>query len=99
MLRGIRFANQLRFEIEEKSLQSIAKNKDRINIITGERIVDELNKILSTDKPSIGFLHPETNSTAPPILPWSVIAAALNPISLALVAYLVGEGKASWTEK
>ena len=56
MLRGIRFANQLRFEIEEKSLQSIANNKDRINIITGERIVDELNKILSTDKPSIGFL-------------------------------------------
>ncbi len=56
MLRGIRFANQLSFEIEEKSLQSIAKNKDRINIITGERIVDELNKILSTDKPSIGFL-------------------------------------------
>jgi tRNA nucleotidyltransferase (CCA-adding enzyme) len=56
MLRGIRFANQLMFEIEEKSLQSIKKNKDRINIITGERIVDELNKILSTDKPSIGFL-------------------------------------------
>jgi putative nucleotidyltransferase with HDIG domain len=56
MLRGIRFANQLMFEIEEKSLQSIANNKDRINIITGERIVDELNKILSTDKPSIGFL-------------------------------------------
>ena len=41
MLRGIRFANQLMFEIEEKSLQSIAKNKERINIITGERIVDE----------------------------------------------------------
>ena len=56
MLRGIRFANQLKFEIEEKSLQSIANNKDRINIITGERIVDELNKIVSTDKPSIGFL-------------------------------------------
>jgi putative nucleotidyltransferase with HDIG domain len=56
MLRGIRFATQLNFEIEENSLQSIAKNKDRINIITGERIVDELNKILSTDKPSIGFL-------------------------------------------
>jgi putative nucleotidyltransferase with HDIG domain len=56
MLRGIRFANQLNFEIEAKSLQSIANNKDRINIITGERIVDELNKILSTDQPSIGFL-------------------------------------------
>lgn len=56
MLRGIRFANQLGFEIEEKSLNSISKNAERIIIISGERIVDELNKILSTDKPSIGFL-------------------------------------------
>ena len=56
MLRGIRFATQLGFEIEENSLQSIKKNAERIKIITGERIVDELNKILSTDKPSIGFL-------------------------------------------
>jgi putative nucleotidyltransferase with HDIG domain len=56
MMRAIRFANQLNFEIEEHSLQSITKNADRIKIISGERIVDELNKILSTDKPSIGFL-------------------------------------------
>jgi putative nucleotidyltransferase with HDIG domain len=56
MMRAIRFANQLDFEIEEKSLESITKNAERIKIITGERIVDELNKILSTDKPSVGFL-------------------------------------------
>jgi len=56
MLRAIRFANQLRFEIEETTLQSITKNAHRIKIISGERIVDELNKILLTDKPSIGFL-------------------------------------------
>jgi putative nucleotidyltransferase with HDIG domain len=56
MMRAIRFANQLNFEIEENSLQSITKNAERIKIISGERIVDELNKILSTDKPSIGFL-------------------------------------------
>ncbi|MDI6050228.1 HD domain-containing protein [Flavobacterium sp. XS2P24] len=56
MLRGIRFANQLGFDIEENSLNSITKNADRIKIISGERIVDELNKILSTDKPSVGFL-------------------------------------------
>jgi putative nucleotidyltransferase with HDIG domain len=56
MMRAIRFANQLNFEIEKDSLESITKNAERIKIISGERIVDELNKILSTDKPSVGFL-------------------------------------------
>jgi len=57
MMRAIRFATQLGFTIEADSLEAIARNKDRITIISGERIVDELNKILATDKPSIGFLH------------------------------------------
>ncbi len=56
MMRAIRFATQLGFEIEENSLYSITKNAERIKIISGERIVDELNKILSTEKPSVGFL-------------------------------------------
>lgn len=56
MMRAIRFATQLNFEIESESLEAISKNKERIKIISGERIVDELNKILSTDKPSVGFL-------------------------------------------
>ena len=56
MMRASRFATQLGFEIEANSLASITKNAERITIISGERIVDELNKILSTEKPSIGFL-------------------------------------------
>ncbi len=56
MMRAIRFATQLGFEIKANSLASITKNAERITIISGERIVDELNKILSTEKPSIGFL-------------------------------------------
>lgn len=56
MMRAIRFATQLNFEIESESLEAISRNKNRISIISGERIVDELNKILLTDKPSIGFL-------------------------------------------
>ena len=56
MLRAIRFASQLNFNIEEASLNAITKNAARIDIITRERIVVELNKILESPKPSIGFL-------------------------------------------
>ena len=55
MMRAIRFATQLGFTIEAESLEAITRNKERIKIITGERIVDELNKILSTPVPSVGF--------------------------------------------
>ena len=56
MMRAIRFAAQLGFTIEDESLQAISRNADRINIISGERIVEELNKILMAPVPSVGFI-------------------------------------------
>lgn len=55
MLRAIRFATQLNFKIEKESLEAITRNKSRIKIISGERIVDEVHKIMLADKPSKGF--------------------------------------------
>jgi len=55
MFRAIRFASQLKFNIEDSTYKSISKNKERIRILSRERIIDELNKILLSSKPSIGF--------------------------------------------
>ena len=55
MMRAVRFATQLGFTIEENSFKAIAENKQRISIVSKERISDELNKIISATKPSIGF--------------------------------------------
>lgn len=55
MMRAIRFATQLNFKIDEASLASIQKNKDRIKIVSQERVIDELNKIILSPIPSIGF--------------------------------------------
>jgi len=55
MMRAIRFATQLGFTIEEKTLEAISLNKNRIHIISKERIGEELNKIILSSKPSVGF--------------------------------------------
>lgn len=55
MLRAIRFASQLDFKIEDQSLHAISNNKGRIKIISRERVVEEINKILLSAKPSVGF--------------------------------------------
>lgn len=69
MLRAIRFATQLEFEIDQKSLEAIKENFQRIDIITKERIVVELHKILESPKPSIGFLLLEKTGLLDIILP------------------------------
>jgi poly(A) polymerase len=56
MMRAIRFSSQLGFEIQDDTLQAIAKNKDRIKIVSAERIIDEINKIILSEKPSAGFV-------------------------------------------
>ncbi len=55
MMRAIRFASQLNFKIEPNSLSAITENKERIKIVSKERITDELNKILMSPVPSVGF--------------------------------------------
>ncbi len=55
MIRAVRFATQLSFSIVPESLESIKRNRSRLSILSGERIADELNKIVSSPKPSIGF--------------------------------------------
>lgn len=55
MMRAVRFATQLEFKLESKTFESIKRNVNRIEIITKERIADELMKIMNSRKPSIGF--------------------------------------------
>lgn len=55
MMRAIRFATQLKFTIEEETFRAISRNRDRISIISRERIIDEINKIMLSPEPSVGF--------------------------------------------
>ncbi|WP_158824894.1 CCA tRNA nucleotidyltransferase [Mucilaginibacter lacusdianchii] len=57
MMRAIRFASQLNFVIDEAAIQAIKTNKERIRIVSTERIADELNKIILSPLPSIGFKY------------------------------------------
>lgn len=57
MMRAIRFATQLEFSIDESAINAIKKQKERISIVSKERITDELNKIILSKTPSIGFKY------------------------------------------
>lgn len=69
MIRAIRFASQLSFTIVDDSLSSIRRNRERINILSKERIAEELNKIVLSPKPSIGFYLLEETGLLEIILP------------------------------
>ena len=57
MMRCVRFATQLNFQIEPETYEALSRNADRLKIISGERIADELNKIMSSKHPSSGFYY------------------------------------------
>ena len=69
MMRAIRFASQLNFRIEEQTFAAIATQADRITIVSKERITEELNKIILSEKPSIGFKLLESSGLLKIILP------------------------------
>jgi len=69
MMRAIRFATQLGFKIEEKTFEAIKNQSDRIKIISLERIVDELNKIILSATPSVGFKLIDKSGLLPYIFP------------------------------
>ena len=69
MMRCIRFATQLNFQIDEETFDALARNKERISIISRERIADELNKIMMTSTPSKGFVEMERCGLLPLVLP------------------------------
>tara|TARA_Y100000034_G_scaffold125539_1_gene175302 strand:+ start:124094 stop:125515 length:1422 start_codon:yes stop_codon:yes gene_type:complete len=69
MLRAIRFASQLNFVIEKASLNAITENANRLQIITKERIVEEVHKIMLSNKPSLGFKLLEKTGLLKQILP------------------------------
>ena len=69
MLRAIRFATQLSFNIVPETLASIKSNRERIKIVSAERIITELNKIILSEKPSVGFKLLEETGLLPYIFP------------------------------
>lgn len=69
MLRAIRFSSQLGFDIESETFDAITCNKERISIISGERVIDELNKIILSPKPSVGFLQLDQTGLLPILFP------------------------------
>jgi len=69
MMRAVRFASQLGFTIEKETFESISRNAERIKIVSQERIITELNKIIMCDRPSVGFILLERSGLLKIIFP------------------------------
>ena len=69
MMRAVRFATQLGFDIDPVTFEAIERNKERIDIISRERIIDELNKIILSPRPSVGFVLLDACGLLPIIFP------------------------------
>ncbi len=69
MMRCVRFATQLKFFIEDETFEALTRNADRLKIISGERICDELNKIMKSAQPSRGFVDLQRSGLLNLILP------------------------------
>ena len=69
MMRCVRFATQLKFFIEDETFEALTRNADRLKIISGERICDELNKIMKSSQPSRGFVDLQRSGLLNLILP------------------------------
>ncbi|MBQ7341793.1 MAG: HD domain-containing protein [Alistipes sp.] len=69
MMRGVRFATQLGFDIEDETFEAIRRNAERIRIVSKERIATELNKIICSPRPSIGFELLDLTGLLPLIFP------------------------------
>ncbi|MBO5875008.1 MAG: HD domain-containing protein [Alistipes sp.] len=69
MMRGVRFATQLGFDIEDETFEAIKRNAERIRIVSKERIATELNKIICSPRPSIGFELLDLTGLLPLIFP------------------------------
>src|ERR1035437_1370508 len=84
MMRAIRFAAQLHFTIEEQTFEGIIQNAERIKIVSAERITDELNKIIMSEEPSVGFKLLYTSGLLKIIFP--------QMVELAGAEYIDGKG-------
>ena len=69
MMRCVRFATQLRFYIDEETFEALGRNADRLKIVSGERIIVELNKIIESQQPSRGFVELHRSGLLTKILP------------------------------